>query len=145
MPDHLNSLVVGDVRLPRAGRTRGLRGKTTINISFGAGDPATARQRWTEIHPQVDALVQLPEVRARKATKPDTLATIPRLDPARIRTIAEQAYHGVLDKDGLGQVEPGFVTPVAEIILDRGQTTRGRRCDPVRVSVFRKARPEPSS
>ena len=118
--------VVGDVHLPWSGRTHTLVGKAVVKFSLGTRDKKTTQQRWAEVHPQVDALVQLAEVLSRhsEAVQPAAMppikappAAVPRVDPARIRTMAEQAYHDVLECDDRCQVEPGFTTPVAELLL----------------------------
>ncbi len=96
---------------------RALAGKPTVKISLGTGDEKLAKQRWSLVHPQVDALVQLAELQARGPDKPDGARSVPRLDPAVIRMIAGQAYHDLLATDDRGQVEPGFVTPMAGILL----------------------------
>ena len=120
-------LVTGDVLLSWSTRPRTLAGKAVVKISLGTGDKKTAQQRWAEVHPQVDALVQLAEVLARRRGQPASPAItqpaeVPRVSPARMRTMAEQAYHDVLACDDRCQVEPGFTTPVAEVLL---QLARG--------------------
>ena len=113
----LAPLVGGDVLLAWSGRTRALVGKGTVKISLGTGDEKTARQRWGEVHPRVDALVRLAELRARGPGEGASAKSAPRRDPAHIRRIAEQAYHDVLATDDRTQVEPGFVTPMADILM----------------------------
>ena len=115
-------LVTDEVRLPWSGRTRVMEGKATIKISLGTGDEKTAKQRWSLVHPQVDALVQMAELRARGREKVDRTSEVVRLDPAQVRRIAEQAYHDVLATDDRGQVEPGFVSPLASVLT---QVIRG--------------------
>ena len=62
------------------------------------------------------------ELRARGRERADRAPEVPRLDPAQVRRIAEQAYHDILATDDRGQVEPGFVTPLATVLM---QVTRG--------------------
>ncbi len=113
----LAPIVVGDVLLLWSGRVRTLAGKEVVKISFGTREKKTAQQRWTEVHPQVDALVPLAEVLSRHRDQHEKQPEVPRLEPARIRTMAQQAYHDVLACDDRCQSEPGFTTQVAEILL----------------------------
>lgn len=122
VPAHLAPLVVGDVLLAWCGRTRTLAGKGTVKISLGTGDEKTARQRWGTVHPQVDALVQMAEMRVRGPKEAASASAVPRLDGANVRRIAEQAYYDVLATDDRSQVEPGHATPMASLLL---RLTRG--------------------
>ena len=117
VPAALAPLVVGEVLLPWSGRTRVLAGKSTVKVSLGTGDEKTAHNRWAAVHPQIDALVQMAEVRTRDFNRPEPQADVPRLEPAHIRTVAGQAYHDVLATDDRGQVEQGYATPLAQLLL----------------------------
>lgn len=117
VPAALAPLVVGDLFLPWSGRTRVLAGKSTVKVSLGTGDERTARERWAAVHPQIDALVQMADLRTRNVSRPEPRADVPRLDPAHIRTVAGQAYHDVLATDDRGQVEHGYATPLAQLLL----------------------------
>ena len=110
-------LVVGDVLLPWSGRTRVLAGKSIVKVSLGTGDERTARERWAAVHPQIDALVQMADLRTRNVSRPEPRADVPRLDPAHIRTVAGQAYHDVLATDDRSQIEQGYATPLAQLLL----------------------------
>ena len=120
-------LVTGEVRLPWSGRTRVMEGKATIKISLGTGDEKTAKQRWSLVHPQVVALVQMAELQVCGREKVEHTSEVVRLDPAQVRRIAEQAYHDVLATDDRGQVEPGFVSPLASVLTQviRGASPAG--------------------
>lgn len=117
IPAPLAPLIRGDVLLVWSGHSRALKGKGTIKVSLGTGDEKTARQRWGVVHPQIDALIQLAELRAHGANGSAGSAAAPRLDIAHIRRIADQAYHDVLAIDDQSQLKPGFVTPIASVLL----------------------------
>ena len=105
------------MQLPWSGRTRTLAGRPTVKVSLGTGDEKLAKQRWTMLHPQVDALVRLAELRSRGPDKPDEASAVPRLAPAIVRAIASQTYHDVLATEDRGQIEQSFATPMAGILL----------------------------
>jgi integrase len=117
IPAALAPLVKGEVMLPWADRTRRIEGKATIKISLATGNDKTAKQRWAVIHPQVEALVQMAGLRTDGPAKAHRDKAAPRLDAAQVRSIADQAYHDVLADDDRGQVEPGFVSPLAAVLI----------------------------
>lgn len=126
----LAALVIGEVTLPWSGRNRMLSGKATIKISLGSGDDKTAKQRWGVVHPQVEALVQMAELRLRGRQKAHPEPSAPRLDPAKVRRIADQACYDILATDDRTQIEPGFVTPLSAVLM---QVVRG---DPIKLNAI---------
>jgi hypothetical protein len=82
--------IVGEITLPWCDRNRTISGQGTIKISLATGDETTARQRWTSVHAQVDALVQMAGLPLRaRAARPHhhpTAGTAPWRDPAISRT-----------------------------------------------------------
>ena len=130
----LAPLVVGDLLLTWSGRTRNLVGKSTIKVSLGTGDRKTAQQRWAVVHPQIDALVQLAELRVRDPDETARPADAPRLDPAHIRVAAGQAYHDVLAADDRGHVEPDFRTPLARVLSQLSRGTQPLGSDDARIA-----------
>ncbi|MDX7953467.1 site-specific integrase [Lichenihabitans sp. Uapishka_5] len=109
-------------------------GEGTIRVSLGTGDQPTARKRWAALHPQVEALVQLAELQMRSPGPCNVPVDVPRLDPALIRAVAGQAYHDVLATDDRGEIERGFMTPMAGIILDLARRNQPAAPDGVRIA-----------
>ena len=122
-----------------SGRTRTLAGKAVISISFATRDRKRAQQRWTEVHPQVDALVQLAEVLSRRCAETKQASEVPRVDPARIRAVAEQTYHDVLACDDRVRIEGGFSTPTAVALVEATHQV-GKHCADIGIKAELKAR-----
>ena len=126
--------VIGDVRLAWSGHVRALTGKRTIRISLGTGDEKTARQRWGVVHPQVDTLIENADLRARGQTRAPSpplcrVSTPPTSVGLRIRS-----YHDVLATHDRSEIEPGFVTSMANILLHVTRDSRSTDVDSTRVA-----------
>ena len=65
LQDRIGPLVVGDVQRSWLGTAFLLADKDVIKLSLKTRDAETARQRWFDVHTQVEPLVQLAVVQVR--------------------------------------------------------------------------------
>lgn len=106
-----------------------LNGEAVVKVSLKTGDLALAWKRWSEVHPQVERLIEKATARVRQ----DAAAGAPAVDrppmaapasaetaPARSLTsedraaIAEQARHDLITEDDQAWADPdSLVDPLA--------------------------------
>ena len=103
--------------MPWATGSRALTGGRAVKISLKTGDLKTARELWSVVHPQVEALVQLAYVRVApvRSGAPDRLRPLNGLTAEEIRKLAAQARHDVLAADDLTW-DPTVTSPLAAVI-----------------------------
>ena len=51
--------MAGSIQLSWSTSNHVLAGKPTVKISLKTGDEATARERWGQVHSQIDALIKI--------------------------------------------------------------------------------------
>ncbi|MCW6510183.1 hypothetical protein [Lichenifustis flavocetrariae] len=94
-----------------------MSGKPLVKISLKTGDEATARMRWVQIHPQVEALVQIARVSANGASAPKQAPVqVDRLTRDQISIMGAQAHHDILYEHDRTWVDPTFSPPVTTVI-----------------------------
>ncbi len=118
LPKRISALVIGDVELSWCNGSRALAGKPVIKITLGTGDRATARLRWSHVHPQVATLVRLAEIRLEHpSSEADAPTEVICLTPEQLRTMSDQAYHRILSDDDRAVIDPSYTSPIADIML----------------------------
>jgi hypothetical protein len=91
--------ISGEVLCPWSGETRVLGGNAAIKVSFNTIDFATARQRWNEIHAQVELVVGAATRRQRADRRNRSCKSIQRvsgLTDQQIKILAAQGEHRIL-------------------------------------------------
>ena len=137
LPEDLGSMVAGRIDLPWTLTRRDLTGAPTVKISLKTGDLKTARDRWAVVHPQVEALVRIGEVRLQMKRGGDPSSPLPvgTLGTDDIRRLAGQVRHDVLAADD-ATWDPGYSSPLGDIIaeLSARSGARLRRSDAERAA-----------
>jgi len=105
--------VRGEIRRSWAAASR-LSGKPIVKLSLQTGDLATAGDRWSEVHAQVEALIRdatRTAKRDREAKR--TLEEVRTLSSEQIATIAGQARHDILADHDAGWTDPDHLSATA--------------------------------
>jgi hypothetical protein len=101
--------ISGEVLCPWSGETRVLGGNAAIKVSFNTTDFATARQRWNEIHAQVELVVSAATRRQRTNRLNQSRRSIQRvsgLSDQQIKILAARLEHRILAEYDAGLVDP---------------------------------------
>jgi hypothetical protein len=117
LPTDVSIHVAGKIELPWARQNHELVGNKVVKVSLKTGDEATARERWGQVHSQVEAFVRQAIAKARQAP-PDkrTLKKVDSLTPAEIATIASQTRHDILASQDQAWIEPDKLSAIARAI-----------------------------
>ncbi len=107
IPAKVASRIRGTIRRHWALQDHPLNG--TSQVSLGAGDEATARTRWSQVHSQVEALLEA-AIRQTGDPKSDTrLERRSALTPTDVATFAAQTCHDVLFQHDETWVDPAHM------------------------------------
>lgn len=86
-------------------------------MSLKAGDEATARERWGQIHAQAEVLLKKAVEKIRSADpKITNLKKIKSLSSSELAIIAAQVRHDVLSEQDQAWIDPDFLPIVARAI-----------------------------
>jgi hypothetical protein len=125
LQDRIGPLVVGEVQRPWLGTAFLLAGKDVIKISLKMRDAEMARQRWFDVHTQVEPLVQLAVVQARHksghAGGRRDLKIVATLSEADRQVLAEQIRHDILADDDRSWIDPQHRNGTAKAVFRAGQ------------------------
>lgn len=90
----------GDLHLSWSKDRRKVGGRKVIKIALATNDLALARQRWLEVHPQVEHLIGFAkDTFLRKRVRPAGVRRLQALPPDSIRQIADEVYRQILASD----------------------------------------------
>jgi hypothetical protein len=117
LPDALFEHVTGAIKLMWAHRDYELAGNKVVKISLKTGDGATARERWGQIHSQVERFIKLAIGKARgDESNESNLKRVETLSSEEIATIAAQARHDILEGQDKGRIKPDDLSFIARAI-----------------------------
>jgi integrase len=101
--------ISGEVLCPWSGETRILGGNAAIKVSFNTTDFATARQRWNEIHAQVELVVSA-ATRRQRADRLNrsrrSIHCVSGLSDQEIKILAARLEHRILAEHDAGLLDP---------------------------------------
>jgi integrase len=109
IPSDVRSAISGEVHCPWSGETRALAGNTVVKLSLNTTDLATAKQRWNQVHAQIELIVgaatrRLRATRRNTARKP--LVRVPGLTDQQIMTLSARVERDILLKHEEGVIDP---------------------------------------
>ncbi|MET3892718.1 integrase [Bosea sp. OAE506] len=92
--------VSGDLQLSWSTERRKLGGRPVIKVSLATSDLSLARQRWLEVHPQVERLIDFAKATfSRKRGRPPAATRLQALSQETIRQLADDVYYRILASD----------------------------------------------
>ncbi|AMJ59585.1 hypothetical protein AXW83_04045 [Bosea sp. PAMC 26642] len=108
----------GELALSWSQERRKVGGKQVLKIALGTTDLTLARQRWMEVHPQVENLIGFAkETFQRRTTRPSTVTRLQSLPREAIKQIAEDVYQRILASDD-EEALTGRPADLTEIVLN---------------------------
>ena len=100
IPQLCRDYVSGDVVCSWTGETRPVGGSAVIKLSLGTGDLQAAYKRWSEVHTQIEQIIQRAFDRVIKPVRAKTvIRRITRLTPEQIKALGQRYYNDVLEQD----------------------------------------------
>lgn len=92
--------VSGDLQLSWSAERRKVGGRPVIKVALATSDLSLARQRWLEVHPQVERLIDFAKATfSRRRGRPTVSTRLQALPQDTIRQIADDVYQRILASD----------------------------------------------
>ncbi len=92
--------ISGDLQLSWSSERRKVGGRPVIKVALATSDLSIARQRWLEVHPQVERLIDFAKTTfPRRRARPPGATRLPALPQETIRQIADDVYRRILATD----------------------------------------------
>lgn len=127
IPADIAPFVVGDLRLSWTVRNHPLTGKSVVKVSLKTGDETTARNRWSEVHTQVNELIDEATRRGRRVVdRAGSLKKRASLSAEERGVMAGQARHDLLADHDEEWADPDYLSTSLARGLQQALKARGR-------------------
>ncbi len=130
VPADVRSAVSGEVVCPWSGEVRLVGSGGTIKIAFATTDLATAKQRWSEVHAQIEVIVGSAirrERRDRRLSARRDVTRVAGLTDKQIETLAARLEHRILAEQAEKLLDPQTFAALPEEGPDAPAMTRRER------------------
>jgi hypothetical protein len=117
-PAEVVSFIDGEVGLGWSGKVVPVRRIKAFKTTLGTTDPATARDRWAQVHGDAQRIVEVATRHLAESREAQRLPLTRRtaLTHEERKVIADQARHDILAQHDLEMVDSSTLNPIAEIL-----------------------------